>query len=132
MVDESIKSKILKSLLDTIRTIADEEYQEQVWIKKLATLSDFDETMCHFFDDCSSDDIINYPKKYGITPAQHNKLIKLYNALRTYSDDSAGIESEVMQDPEWHKIRSIAKEVLIEFNYPNATRIVDNKKFYKL
>ncbi|MBS0585275.1 MAG: hypothetical protein JSR76_03105 [Verrucomicrobia bacterium] len=125
MPDKTIKLKIVQSLLEIVKDIADAEYQDRVWIKALEPLSDFDETMCHFFDDLNAKEIVDHPQEYDISPSQHKKLLELYNVLRAYSDDTPGfIEAEVMQDPRWHKIRILAKETLLVFNYPNANQII--------
>ncbi len=125
MLNKSIKLKIVQSLLEVIKNISDAEYQHRIWIKALEPLSDFDETMCHFFDDLNAKEIVEHPQEYGLSLFQYEKLLELYNALRIYSDDTPGIlETEVMQDPRWHKIRTLAKETLLVFNYPNANQIV--------
>ena len=127
MTDKLIRLRILKALLEIIKDISDAEYQDRIWIKALEPLSDFDETMCHFFDDFNAKEIVDHPEEYGLSSPPHAKLLELYNALRSYSDDApSSLEADVMRDPKWHEIRNIAKETLLVFNYPNANQIVTN------
>jgi len=130
LFDTATRRQIVTSLLDVVRDIADVEYQERGWIRHLGFFSDFDETMCQFFDDCNAETIVANPENYDIESAQHLKLLELYNALRFYSDNTPYVlEFDIFHDPKWHKIRSLAKKVLLAFNYPEAKQIIANKNY---
>lgn len=127
MSDKITRLRILKAILEIIRDIADAIYQEEVWIKKTHSLSDFNETMCHYFDDFHVREILDNYKEYGITEVQKDALKKFTDILDEYSDTvfyEDISEEKVMEDPKWVSIRIMAKDTLFAFNYPNASQIV--------
>jgi hypothetical protein len=69
------RNYILTQFLSYIFEISDREYQLSVWIRGEGLLcSDFNELVCHFFDD--GDPILESYKDYGITNAQYELLKK--------------------------------------------------------
>lgn len=116
----NIKFNILKELLGVIYNISDAEYQERVWVKGLGPeCSNFDETMCNFFDDYNAEEVVKNYKDYGISQKQYKVLLKFYNTLREYSDKTPETvnDHEVLSDSDWYKIQEMAKKVLEAFDY---------------
>ena len=112
------KQQILDCFLETIAEISDKNFQERIWIKGLGPeCSSFEEAMCHFFDD--GEPILKKYKEFEITKEQYKKIIKLQNELQKYCDKVPVVvnDKDVLSDPEWAKIRKIAKKVLEAFNY---------------
>jgi hypothetical protein len=111
------RKKILNDYLETISGIADQEYQERVWIRgEGPECDDYTESICHFFDD--GDPIISDYKSYSIRENQLNLLIKLREAVYYFN---SVIRFELgfyfIYSPEWTKITLMAKEVLHAFGY---------------
>ena len=79
-------------------------------------MDDFDETVCHFFDD--GDPIINDYQRYNITEGQNKLLVRFRDAFEEFVD---GPESsnpmKFIDTPEWTRITDMAKEVLKAFDY---------------
>ena len=116
----TVKFNILKGFLGVIYNISDAEYQERIWVKGLGPeCSNFDETMCNFFDDYNAEEIVINYKDYGISQKQYKVLLNFFNILNEYSDNTPEIvnDKEVLENPEWAKIRKIAKKVLEAFYY---------------
>ncbi len=112
------KKGVLNRFLETISIISDKNFQERIWIKGLGPeCSDFDETICDFFD--NGEDIMPNHNKYNISNCQYQILLILYKRIREFSDNTPeGLEDKIIiSNPEWYKIREIAKEVLEAFNY---------------
>lgn len=111
------KKKILTSHLETIFGIADQEYQERVWIRgEGPEVDDYTESMCHFFDD--GDPIISNYKDYAITEEQLSLMLKLRAAIRDFdSNIRFELGFDFIHSPEWSKITLMAKEVLHAFDY---------------
>ncbi len=66
MLTNEDRKYILNQFLRNIFHISEKEYQKRVWIRgEGPECDDFDETVCHFFDDGSP--IIDNYQAYGIT-----------------------------------------------------------------
>jgi hypothetical protein len=114
------KNYILSEYLRNISIIADKKYQLRVWIKgEGPEVNDFDETVCHFFDD--GDPILNNYKKYGITDIQYHLLKEFRDEFRVFADEN-DFPEEFIDTPEWAKIMDTAKDVLKAFNYSRLGR----------
>lgn len=111
------RQQILAFFLRIISHISDIEYQERVWIRgEGPEVDDFDETVCHFFDD--GDPILKNYKDYGITDAQYHLLITFRTAFETFIDSPKPyLPEDFINTAEWRKIIEMAKEVLEAFNY---------------
>ena len=117
MIDKD-REGVLRRFLETIAEISDKNFQERIWIKGIGPeCSSFEEAICDFFDD--GEPILKNYKEFGLTDKQYEEVIQLQNELQKYCDKTPEIvdNKEVLEDPEWAKIRKIAKEVLEAFNY---------------
>lgn len=115
LTDEDRKY-ILNEFLRLISHVANEEYQRRIWIRAEGPeCDDFDETVCHFFDD--GDPILKKYKDYGITENQYQLLMKFRDAFNKFSDEH-DLPQEFISSPEWKRITEMAKEILQAFNYP--------------
>lgn len=109
------RSYILNEYLRTISHISDKEYQIRVWIEGLGPeVNDFDETVCHFFDD--GDPILKNYKEYEITDIQYHLLKEFRNEFRVFADRN-DLPEEFIDSSEWAKIMDLAKDVLKVFNF---------------
>ncbi len=109
------KEYILNQFLKNISHISNEEYQKRVWIRgEGPEYDDFDETVCHFFDD--GDPILEKYKDYGITQNQYDLLMKFHKSFDEFAENNYH-PKEFISNPEWKKIMKLAKEVLEAFNY---------------
>lgn len=120
------KKKILNNHLETIFGIANQDYQERVWIRgEGPEVDDYTESMCHFFDD--GDPIIANYKEYAITKKQLSLLLKLREAIEDFNSNTRfELGPNFTDSPEWKKIILIAKEVLHEFDYQQIKNIKDD------
>lgn len=110
----------LDEFLKNIAIIADEKYQERVWVKAEGPeCNDIDDAICDFFDNHY---VLKRYKDFGITEDQHQLLTKLYAKLRTFTD-TFGVYSpeksteKLIQLPQWKEIREMSKIVLKSFDF---------------
>ena len=109
---------ILDEYLRNVSHISDAEYQTRVWIRgEGPEVDDFDETVCHFFDD--GDPIIENYKEYGINEMQHRLLIGFHQEFEKFSKGHYSPQ-DFIDSTEWKKITEMAKEVLMAFNYKQS------------
>jgi hypothetical protein len=108
------REQILASFLSIVDNIADVEYQIRAWIGGKLPGTDFDETVCHFFDD--GDPIFEDYRAYGISEKQYQLLKTFRDAFESFSDTHYH-PLEFINTPDWEKIMEMAKEVLKVFNY---------------
>ena len=119
MINDENNKQILESFIENITCIADEKYQERVWVRAEGhECDDIDDTVCDFFDE---DYILKKYKDFGITKSQYELLMKLYKKLRVFTDTFDIYSSEkstekLIHIPQWQEIREIAKGVLEAFN----------------
>lgn len=107
-------------LLDSIKRIADLEYQHKSWIEGSIpnNVDCWEETMCQFFDDASIDDLLEeIDPNYGWSDKQIEELWKLRNILDDYCEATPKYMNprDVLSDPRWHKVVACAKETLQAF-----------------
>ncbi len=113
MLNDEDRKYILNQFLINISGISDKEYQKRVWIQgEGPECDDFDETVCHFFDD--GDPILDKYKEFGITDDQYHLLKKFRDNFESFSDDNHW-PPEFIDSPEWEKIMKQAKEILTAF-----------------
>jgi hypothetical protein len=119
---EERKKRILYNYLTSIFIISDKEYQKRVWIRgEGAEVDEYDETVCHFFDD--GDPILEAYKDYHITEEQYILLKKFRDEFEVFDDSDVAEDSlpELFIDtPEWETVMNSAKEVLKAFNYKKS------------
>jgi hypothetical protein len=114
-LSDADKKYTLNEFLRNISHISDEPYQKRVWILgEGPECDDFDESMCHFFDD--GDPVLNDYKNFGITEAQYHLLIKLRDQLDSFSQYDYPPQ-KFIESSEWKKIMLMASETLEAFNY---------------
>ena len=118
MLADENRKYILSEFLRNISHISDKEYQKRVWIRgEGPECDDFDETVCHFFDD--GDPILKNYKDYGINDSQYHLLVKFRNEFEVFSDDYDWPQNFI-ETPEWGKIMEMAKKVLEAFHYQKS------------
>lgn len=118
MFTDKDRKQILENFLETIEGISDKEYQKRIWIKgKGPEVDDFDETVCHFFDD--GDPILKNYKDYGITDVQYHLLMKFRTLFDTFvNGPKPYLPEDFINTSKWKKIMKKAKDVLKAFDYP--------------
>ena len=111
----------LGHLLNVITDFSDAEYQERVWRRDLGSeVSSYDEDMCIFFDDMQADSLIDEDWKIlGLTKAQASALRRMRDALNAFDAKMPQTRPrstpEVLDHPDWPKVREIAKDTLRYF-----------------
>lgn len=104
------------SILDVVRRIADESYQQSAWFGMGTNISSPEEIYCELFDDFIYDDFLTSPDVY-LTDIQRSSGLRLKEALNQYSDsvDFISDPERVFSDPQWGHVRFLAKEFLDAF-----------------
>lgn len=116
------RSDILISVLETVETISNKDYQRRIWIEgKGPEVDDFDEACCNFFGD--GNPLIQNHKAFGITEAQYQILKDFRNVFRAFSNEHYSPE-EFIDTAEWAEIVKMADKVLKAFDY---TRTLPDK-----
>ena len=117
MLTSEDKKYILSEFLRKISHLSDEGYQRRVWVQgKGPEVNDFDEAVCHFFDD--GDPILKNHKDYGMTNNQYHLLIKFRDIFDAFVDGPRPyLPQDFIDTPEWSRIMNMAEEVLKAFNY---------------
>jgi hypothetical protein len=108
---------ILAEHLRSISHIADQKYQERVWLNAEGPeCDDYTESICHFFDD--GDPIISNYADYGIADKQLASLVRLRDELDDFNSNARfELGPDFIYSPKWAKIMNSAKDVLKAFNY---------------
>ena len=120
MINDVNKKQILNSFIENIACIADEKYQERVWVRAEGPeCDDIDDTLCDFFDEGY---VLEKYKDFGITNDQYQLLITLHEKLRKFADTfeiySSGKSTEkLIHLPQWQEIREASKKVLEAFKF---------------
>ncbi|NGX47818.1 MAG: hypothetical protein K1000chlam3_01203 [Chlamydiae bacterium] len=121
MENITVKHQRLNSFIENVGCIADEKYQERVWVRAEGPeCDDIDDTVCDFFDD--GDPILEKYKDFGINENQYKLLMILHQKLREFTDKSGLYSPEkstekLIQLPQWQEIRNIAKKVIMAFDF---------------
>ena len=107
------RMEIIKNFVQQVlESFTDKKYQERVWIKAEGPECDsYTESMCAFFDDFEGmfNELRRDYHQYGISKAQYDRLMNLYEKLDDY--DPPLNDPEILEDPEWDKLVHLAKEV---------------------
>jgi len=110
----------IRNIVAFIKQIASAEFQEKGWVKgEVHDYCTFVETMCGLFDDANFDLFLDEKaKELGFAEDQIAALNHLRAALNLYTDKHGCYEDPaiIVNDPEWHKIRELAKEALKTFH----------------
>lgn len=121
-----MQSKILISYVNDILTNAlgslkDEDFQRRVWFHQQgAEVSSYIDCTTHFLDRCES--IFKLQDAEESLGVETNKLLKtLYELISIHVDDTENKmdpyeikEEELLNDPKWHDIQTMAEEAYIK------------------
>ena len=109
------RDQIINYLLGNVACIADQKYQERVWIKgEGPECDDFNETVCQFFD--AADPVLDDYKNFNISDSQYHLLTNFREKFEIFCNDHYEPE-QFISSPEWTHISEMAKAVLEAFNY---------------
>ena len=111
----------LRRILDATRDLADERYQERIWVHgKGPEVDSSTEALIRLIDDYDlAAFIAEAAKKAWISNAQLAALRRLDAALARYSDGGQkGDDAARIASREWLRIREIAKTTLDNFTSP--------------
>lgn len=110
-------------LLNSIGVLRDEDYQRKIWFHREGPeVSSYIDTAVHFFD--RSELIFKDPSSIEQLGEENYLLLKkLYGLLKEHVDltedrtnvDELG-ENELLDDPKWHDIQSLADELYVRLN----------------
>ncbi len=115
VLSEEDRKYILNEHLRNISRIADKKYQTRIWIRgEGPEVDDFDETVCHFFDD--GDPILKSYKEYNISEEQHRLMMELRSNFEAFSDQN-DLPEEFIDSLAWKEIMEMAREVLKAFHF---------------
>jgi hypothetical protein len=107
-------------LLETVQLIADQTYQEEVWLRgaRERQNSSWEEIICRLFDDYDLDGFLqgNW-RQAGVSQIQHDKLVELRDALNAGLAvfGNAPDPAAVLNSLTWQRIRKLARETLSYF-----------------
>jgi hypothetical protein len=120
------RKQIMTTFLGILDNISDKEYQKRVWIRgEGPEVDDFDETICHFFQEGNG--IIEKYKDFGLTEHQYQILKKFRDLFEIFADTN-DFPQEFIDTSEWKEIMEMAKDVLKVFNYPTREHFTDRKE----
>lgn len=106
----------LENITACLKQIASAEFQEKGWVKnEIHDYCTFVETMCGLFDDSNFEEFIDErAREFGLSDLQISKLDRIRNALNDYDAKHGSYEDPniIVNDPEWHGIREMAKDAL--------------------
>ncbi|GAB4191072.1 MAG: hypothetical protein Tsb0015_12780 [Simkaniaceae bacterium] len=114
------KKKFLNDILTTIKYIFDFKIEKKMSKTDFFSFADtFFENLINDFDDYAIKYILKNYEKYGISYKQYKILKKFYENLEKYSEElNWDNAEEIFNNPKWHEIQAMAKEVLTAFHYP--------------
>ncbi len=117
------KKRRIANIMSCLKQIASSEFQEKGWVKiEVHDYCSFAETLSKLFDDDYFEDFIdNEAKEFGLTDRQIKKLDQLRNSINAYVDKHGCYREPelIVKDPEWIKVRQLAKEALEVFHISN-------------
>ena len=111
----------LRRILDAARDLADERYQERIWVHgKGPEVDSSTEALIRLIDDYDlAAFIAESAKKAWVSSEQLAALRRLDSALACYAaDDRGGDDAARTASREWLRIREIAKTTLDNFTSP--------------
>ena len=95
-----------RDLLSVIRDLADESYQERVWVRgEGPEVDSLTETICRFFDDFDANGLL---RTSALSTSQREKLRDLRNALDPFLTKSQGDDRLAIRGAEWQNVRRCA------------------------
>jgi hypothetical protein len=114
----------LRRILEATRDLADEAYQERVWVRGNGPEVDSStEAVCRLVDDYDLATFLDEAAKNAwISKDQIAALQRLDVALARYASNGADADDATrIQSPGWKKIRKLAKVTLEAFTTPAAS-----------
>ena len=100
-----------QGFLEVLLDLGNPEFPGKLWVNETGSecYAEFGEMYMDFSTFCES--ILTWPE---LSHKQHQKLEKLYNLLENYDrylPDRKKTDEEICKDPEWYKVRNLAKIV---------------------
>lgn len=123
MHEEMILGRIKELLKNSLVYLKDEKYQQKIWFKEEGPeIDSYSDTCLHFIGCCES--IFKYDKSQNYLGDEcHKNLKKLYDlvsehfdSLEKRIDPDLLQENELLNDPKWHDIQSLAEVVETQLN----------------
>jgi hypothetical protein len=114
----------LRRILEATRDLADEGYQERVWVRGEGPEVDSStEVVCRLIDDYDLPTFLaEAGEKAWISKDQLTALRSLDAALTRYASNGAEADDATgIQSPGWKKIRKLAKVTVAAFTTPAAS-----------
>jgi hypothetical protein len=114
----------LRRILEATRDLADERYQERVWVRGEGPKVDSStEAICRLVDDYDLPTFIDEAAKNAwLSNSQLTALERLEAALARHASNGEDADDAIrIQNPEWRKIRKLAKATLEAFTSPAAS-----------
>jgi hypothetical protein len=114
----------LRRILEATRDLADENYQQRVWVRGEGPEVDSStEAICRLVDDYDLPRFLaEAAKKAWLSKSQLTALERLDAALARDAGNGENAEDAIRtQNPEWRKIRKLAKATLEAFTSPAAS-----------
>jgi hypothetical protein len=114
----------LRRILDATRDLADEGYQQRVWVRGAGPEVDSStEAICRLVDDCDLPSFLaEAAGKAWLSESQLTALERLDAALARHASNGDDADDAIrIQSPEWRKIRKLAKATLEAFTSPAAS-----------
>ena len=110
------------SVIETIKEISNSNYQTQQWIAREnpKDYGCYENANMYFLEDCEAVLNARNAGRIKITDTQYKMLKALYDMVDAYdmSEMRTDNDKDIVNDPEWHKIRNYAKLVLEELTKP--------------
>lgn len=104
-------------LIDEIRTIADLDGLQRLWLgKDEGAISSFEEEVAHIFDDYQIDDFLRLPKESTkLSAEQTSALVRFRDCFSSFLASPRAkpyADREILKDPKWHEVVTRAKEFI--------------------
>jgi hypothetical protein len=103
----------LEIVRPVIQDFSDRAFQERAWFNRGPEVSSPTELICNLLDDFSFDRTSQDPS-FALSAEQRTACLRFAQMVRTYSRAHQGHlnEHEVIDDPDWDKIRQAAADLL--------------------
>ena len=114
----------LRRILEAIRDLADEEYQERVWVRGNGPEVDSStEAVCRLVEDYDLATFLDEAAKNAwVSKDQIAALQRLDVALARHASNGGDAEDATrIQSPGWQQIRNLAKKTIEDFTTPSAS-----------
>jgi hypothetical protein len=100
-----------RNLVSVIRDLADESYQERVWVRGAGPEVDsMAEAICRFFDDYDVNGFLDAGS--NLSSKQRQSLMTLRDALDAFLKQGKADDRRAIRQPKWHEIQDLAAEAL--------------------